>query len=422
MRRVLALILLVLLTVSLTPAEISNQIRAVSVKLVLDSSGNCSTEKQGKVLTSILKEISNEFEREFAVRFVVKKEIGIDVWQSSPRAGSLDSLMPHLQKSAAKDDHDVLIALTCREDFKGKKGLSLYEEGYVLVRWYADPAFFKKVLEHEICHLFGATHVNDNDALMDRFLRGTNITSLHKEMIQLHRDRDFKGSRFPLAENKLAKAAGLYRKIATANERSLGIRVNFIRGRKMQAQFNRLDDAYLRLAMIYREMKEYKKAIAACRKALRIDPQLYGAYDFMGIAYRRSGQIDKAIECYKKALAINPSYIRIYYNMGIAYEKNGDLDQAISAYKKAADANPNFAGTWNNLGVVHQEKGMLNEALEYFKKAVAVNPYYPKAHLNLGKLYLRQGETGKAREAFAKAVKLNPSLKKSVDQLLRQKN
>lgn len=452
MRRILVFILLASLTLFLIPAEIPSPLRIVSIKLVLDVSGNCSPQRQGKALTSVLSEISSEFEQEFSIRFVVKEENGFEKWLSDPKADSIDSMLPHLQKFAAKGLNDVVIGLTCRKDIKGKKGLSLYEEGFVLVRWYANASFFKKVLKHEICHLFGATHVNNNDALMDRFLRGTNITPLHKKMILLHRDRDFKGSRFPLAEDKLATAAELYRKIAAINERSLGMRVNFIRGRKMQRAFSRMEDVYLRIAMVYRELKNYTKAIAACRKALRIDPKLYGAYDFIGIAYRRSGQIKKAIKNYHEALEINPSYKRIYYNLGIAYEENGDQELAISAYKKAADANPHFAGSWNNLGVIFLEKREFNEAVSYFRKAIAANPYYPKARVNLarvlavqeehkdaieelekslelnprlpeahfllGQLYFREGEIEKAKEAFKQAVKLNPSLKERVNQIL----
>ncbi len=321
----------------------------------------------------------------------------------------------------------MVIGLTCRKDMKGKYGISFYQEGYVLVRLMDDLSFFKKVLKHEICHLFGATHVNNRDSLMDRFLKGNHIKRLNREIILLHRDRDFRGTRFPLASHKLEKAAACYKEIAQTNEKLFPSHLSPIKKRRLrkwlsgekpknrqlaeiQEEFVRLEDVYLCLALMDIEMKKYPEAISECRKALRINPGLYEAYNLMGIAFRRNGEIDKAIKSYRAALDIQPSYQRIYYNLGIAYMKKGDEEQAVSAYREAIAGNRNFADAWNNLGYVYLERGNVEKAILHFKTAIDGNPYHPLAHSNLAEAFIREEEMDKALEEVQKALELNDEL------------
>ncbi|NIM10461.1 MAG: hypothetical protein GTO45_00585, partial [Candidatus Aminicenantes bacterium] len=174
------------------------------------------SKKRCDFLETIITDISCEFAADFSIQFEVEKCVQ---WNCDDRYHSLDPLFSYFFKTVPKGHADIVIGLTCRKDMKGKYGISFYQEGYVLVRLMDDLSFFKKVLKHEICHLFGATHVNNGDSLMDRFLKGNRIKRLNREIILLHRDRDFRGTRFPLVSHKLEKAAALYKEIAQTNEK-----------------------------------------------------------------------------------------------------------------------------------------------------------------------------------------------------------
>jgi hypothetical protein len=160
----LALLLIVMLLLPLYPLQESAvKNRTVNVTLAVDET--CPEEKRCDFLKTIINDISVEFEKNFSIQFEVEKCVQ---WNCHDRYHSLDPLFSYFFKTVPKGHADIVIGLTCRKGLKGKYGISFYQEGYVLVRLMDDLSFFKKVLKHEICHLFGATHVNDGDSLMDR--------------------------------------------------------------------------------------------------------------------------------------------------------------------------------------------------------------------------------------------------------------
>lgn len=65
---------------------------------------------------------------------------------------------------------------------------------------------------------------------------------------------------------------------------------------------------YIDLSLAYYNTADYEGCIAACYKALAIDPELAGAYNNICSAYNMMQQWDKAIEACEKALAIEPKY------------------------------------------------------------------------------------------------------------------
>jgi tetratricopeptide (TPR) repeat protein len=397
--------------------------RTVTVVLAVDEA--CTTEKHCNSTKTIISDISAELQRDFALQLKIEKCIP---WESNGQSSSLDAMFPYFFKTVPKKHADIVIGLTCRENLEGEDGISFYQDSYILVRLNDDPRFFKRLLKHEIYHIFGATHVNQRSSLMDRFLQGNKLDRLNREIILLNHDRDFKGARFPLDSHQMEKAAAVYREIAQLNENLLPNNLSSLEKRRLrkflqdvkppnrkhsaqiQKEFVRLGDVYLVLALLYIEMKKYPRAIRECQKTLRINPRRCEAYNLMGIAYRRSGDIEKAIKNYGKALEINPSYQRIYYNLGIAYMKKGDTEKARSAFQETISVNPNFADAWNNLGYIYLDRGEIEKALHHFKTAVDRNPYHPLALSNLAEVFLEKGEFDQALQYAQQALILNAQL------------
>jgi len=389
--------------------------------LALDDA--CQQETCGWGAAETLQEVSAYFEREFHFRLSTTK---ITSWQVPRRNENwtLAELLQQLLQTVDREDADIVIGVTGRAIDSPNLGWSYFQEGYVMVRWCDDANLRRRVFGHEIAHLFGATHVEDSDSLMDRFSRGQNLTGFNREIVRLHRDRDFQGIRFPLSSPNLARAADLYREIARYNERlaptisadtrdpRLGI---WLRGgeptpaqsAKICKAFARLEDVYICSALIRIEMKEFVAAISECRLALRINPAQAEAYNLMGIALRRSGRIDEAIESYRSALAIDPLVQGIHYNLGIAFMKKGNTAAAKNAYLKALEANPRMSEAWNNLGYIHLETGEVAKAIDHFQTAIRHHRHYPLAQANLAEAYLRNGDREGARAQAQQALALD---------------
>lgn len=65
---------------------------------------------------------------------------------------------------------------------------------------------------------------------------------------------------------------------------------------------------YLNESLMHYNQKNYMESIAACKKALELNPDYANAYSNIGAAYNQLKQWDKGIEACKKALEIDPGH------------------------------------------------------------------------------------------------------------------
>ena len=128
-------------------------------------------------------------------------------------------------------------------------------------------------------------------------------------------------------------------------------------------------EVYVALANAYNWRGIYKAAIAACKKAIEINPDLTYAHYNLGFAYREEGKdklAAKEFALYNKLLKQEGEYIEIpekstlddinkYIILGDNYFKEGKLDEAISEYKKALEIKPRD-DILNKLSQVYRKK------------------------------------------------------------------
>ncbi|MGR3293519.1 MAG: tetratricopeptide repeat protein [Candidatus Scalindua sp.] len=223
-------------------------------------------------------------------------------------------------------------------------------------------------------------------------------------------------------------------------------------------------EIYASLANAYNWKGTHKAAIAACNKALEINPDIANAHYDLGFAYREEGNrelAEKEFALYEKLLKQEGEYIEIpkkptsediekLITLGDNYFKEGKLDEAIAEYKKALDIKPRD-DILNKLGQVHQQKraagkpegtskskkasdkianltradkaaqeasiekllrsgasfydaGKIDKAIDAFKEILEINPESPEAHYNLGNAYADKEMFSEAILMYKKAV------------------
>ena len=129
------------------------------------------------------------------------------------------------------------------------------------------------------------------------------------------------------------------------------------------------------LAMAFWRAKEYGTAVAACKKALMIDPNNARAYSYMGMALKEMGETDAALEAFHKAVQINPGdLIWTHFNIGMLLLEKGDCDGALAAFRKAVEMDANFAAGYTGIGRAYAAKTRYADAAKAFQKAIALNP------------------------------------------------
>lgn len=106
----------------------------------------------------------------------------------------------------------------------------------------------------------------------------------------------------------------------------------------------RFEWGYNELAIIYRQLKDYRKAGNYARSAISLNPQFYNSHLTMGDIALDSNNFDEAVSSYEKARELiqnMPSedneylLVNIENQLGFAYESMDRTDEAIQHYRQA---------------------------------------------------------------------------------------
>jgi tetratricopeptide (TPR) repeat protein len=398
------------------PGTLRAENRDIRVKILADEEWRRDPGWAQKAAET-LKAVSADFERLFEIRLLPEKLAG---WDSDDAIASLEALVEDLEARVDKEGCEVLLALTAQNNLsRDLSAFSLFKEAVVLIRPADSPALLVRTLKHEIGHLFGAVHVPNPDSVMDVYVQGDDFDVLNREAIRLNRARFFNSVEFPVLKAVRPRAIELYTRICEVIESAelqkklgwterTGVRT-FIGDGGRHDSFE-LDDAFLLLAQIDIEEKQYEDAARACRAGLKIQPDNPEAQNLLGIIDRKQGHVEEAIQKYRDILRVKPRHAWVLYNLGIAYGKKGDFEAARAAYEKAVEVRPHSAETHNNLGETLLRLGDIDEAEKELSKAVSLCPGFSLAYANLADLSLKRGDLDRARVLLQRARELNPEV------------
>ena len=149
------------------------------------------------------------------------------------------------------------------------------------------------------------------------------------------------------------------------------------------------------------------QAIEAHSRALRIHPQLAGAYLGRARAYARTGRLEQAMADYDAALRLAPRDPQAWLGRGTARLKAGDAAGAISDFDRALRLRRDLPAAHFNRGLAHAMAGQHARAEADFSAVLAQNPQDAEAWVNRGKARLALGRPGAGAD-FDRALELRP--------------
>jgi len=127
---------------------------------------------------------------------------------------------------------------------------------------------------------------------------------------------------------------------------------------------------------LYRESKEYERAIEEYTKAIKLVPNYAEFYSNRGNAYNKLKQYQKAMEDFNKVIDLQPKDTKVYNNRGVIYFKLKQYQKAINDYTKAISLDPNYAKAYYNLGLTYQRLKRYKLSIKVFDLAIESNPLY----------------------------------------------
>jgi tetratricopeptide (TPR) repeat protein len=169
--------------------------------------------------------------------------------------------------------------------------------------------------------------------------------------------------------------------------------------------------AYIGQALVYQQLQDVQKAVAAYDAAIALNPKSAGAYENRGvIKYEKFNDAPGAIADLSQAIALDPKSVMAYSNRGfMKYEKLNDVRGSLADYNQAIALDPKYAIAYNNRGILKYFK--LNDvpgALADYNQAIALNPKLAVAYINLGTLKDEKLNDGQgALDDYNQAIALN---------------
>jgi tetratricopeptide (TPR) repeat protein len=195
---------------------------------------------------------------------------------------------------------------------------------------------------------------------------------------------------------------------------------------------------------IYKERKDYDRAIADYSEAIKLDPQFVNgllnrgtAYDSKGDNGAAAGDFGRVIElkpedplgyydrgyirCWKthdydgaiadlsKAIELGNKDAPTYLYLALAYQGKKDYRRAIADYDEGLKLSPNNAIALSYRGTSYQSLSDFDHALADYNAAIEADPKYAQAYANRGYLRRMQGDIDAAIADYSEAIKLDPS-------------
>jgi len=132
----------------------------------------------------------------------------------------------------------------------------------------------------------------------------------------------------------------------------------------------------------------------------------------LALSYKHIKEYNKAIEVFNKTIKIFPDIDFVYGNLGNLFFELGDHKKAKELQEKTLEINPNNIGAMNGIGLIVSNAGDDHGAIEFYKRALKVNPNDSNTHFNIATSYRKVEQFGKAAEHFVqtKDIKADDNL------------
>lgn len=190
-------------------------------------------------------------------------------------------------------------------------------------------------------------------------------------------------------------------------------------------------------AYVYLAQKKWKNASDAFAEAIRLEPKVREIYLAKAEVDRFRNANDEAIAACRKAMEVDPNYAAAYAMLGdlLRYRK-GKEAEAIDTLRTAIKLDPKLSEPYESLGGLLAQQKDEKGAEEIYRQGMAADPKHMAGRFDLGRLLLKQNRLTEARQiwegrtsdedhafpSFIEVLKRAENLKRATDQLAQKPN
>lgn len=111
----------------------------------------------------------------------------------------------------------------------------------------------------------------------------------------------------------------------------------------------------------------------------------------IALIYQQLGENEKALAAYTDARAQDPNDVNLVLGQANLYYAMEDKEKFKELMAEASEMAPDNPDLLYNIGVINMEQGDLEAARDAYKKTLAVDPGYINAYLNMSTTYVNEG-------------------------------
>lgn len=168
-----------------------------------------------------------------------------------------------------------------------------------------------------------------------------------------------------------------------------------------------LHQIYFQRSLSKYNTEDLKGALEDINNAINIKKE--GEYFYHKARFfEKMNKIDSAIAYYTLAVKLDSNLYEAFNNRGLLYKSNRKYQLALTDFNKALELDPNNSILYNNRATLYQELENQEKAIEDFTKAIKINElsYYYRSR---AASYAFINKFNKALSDLNKAIELDPS-------------
>lgn len=150
------------------------------------------------------------------------------------------------------------------------------------------------------------------------------------------------------------------------------------------AKINQTDESLWRtIGFVYGELEKYQKSLESYEQALKINSDNDMTLSSIAWVHRKLKSHKTAIEFAEKSIAINAQNHQAWFTKAFSNEKLNRDKTAIECYERAIELKPDDYQAWSNMGWSYHKLLRNKKAIECFEKSLQISPSYKTAKANL---------------------------------------
>lgn len=155
-------------------------------------------------------------------------------------------------------------------------------------------------------------------------------------------------------------------------------------------QNNHLElDSQIKRALALQQNGEVEASQKLFLEILSNHPNNADALHGLGLCFALQRDFKQAVHAFVKAVKVAPEVAEFHNNLGNAYKAIGHIDSALMHYQEALRLKPTYPQAHNNLGTLYYQLSNFEKASQHFEKSIRMDPLSVEAHYNLANCYIQ---------------------------------